>query len=107
MIEENVWDNELHSDLFKLFILASNGFIVHMSDYDSIHHKICENLTGNVPVRYPFQFNDRAVCEESYTVYVDNEFVRDTKAGVNRVVCPAPDGRWNIKATITIENKND
>lgn len=64
MIKENVWDNGLHCDLFKLFILASNGFIVHMSDYDSIHHKICESLTGNVPVRYPFQFNDRAVCED-------------------------------------------
>lgn len=56
------FDSDIHEDLFKLFILASNERLFKGTDYWSI---------GDVHYMHSFQFNDRSIAPVEYEGWVN------------------------------------
>lgn len=61
----NEFWNENHEDLFKLFILVSNGRAVESLDGECFSVRSTDLI-------FPFQFNDRDICEEELEGWIAN-----------------------------------
>jgi hypothetical protein len=68
--------NQLHYDLFKLFILASN-------DRDLDNPYLDEYSLNLLILFYPLQYNDRSIAPIKYSGYVSRDFVHNAINGLD------------------------
>lgn len=66
--------NELHDSLFKLFILASNGWCLYYLDEYNVNHSIERD--------YPFQYSDKSNHPVEYEVRMTDGDIFDVQRGV-------------------------
>lgn len=93
----NDWLNEFHEDLFKLFILASNDWNIYDVDEWSYSFRKLDEI-------HPFQFNDRAICEEEFEDDWFEGEIDDYTVILNYPFCQQVPGKieWRY-----VENENE